>query len=65
MGGAQKAFPIKIAIVNMKLICLHVFRWQPNEAVLLASGYELSMLWFYQRGIAREHLLHNSRLVAS
>lgn len=49
----------------MRLISLHVYRWKADDAILLASAYELSALWFYQRGMAKEHILHNSRLVAS
>ena len=49
----------------MRLISMHVFKWKADEAILLASAYELGMMWFYQRSVAREHLLHHSRLVAT
>ncbi len=49
----------------MKLISMHVFRWKPEEAILLAGDSELSALWFYQRSVASDLILHNSRLVAS
>eukprot|EP00826_Nyctotherus_ovalis_P022792 TRINITY_DN175_c0_g1_i5.p2 TRINITY_DN175_c0_g1~~TRINITY_DN175_c0_g1_i5.p2 ORF type:complete len:203 (-),score=70.98 TRINITY_DN175_c0_g1_i5:80-688(-) len=49
----------------MRLIALHVYKWNETEAVLLAAAYELNMLWFYQRSVARDHVLHNSRLVAT
>ena len=49
----------------MRLIALHVYRWKADEAILLASAYELGMLWFYQRNMAKEHILHNSRVVAT
>jgi hypothetical protein len=49
----------------MRLIALHIFKWQEENALLLASAYELSALWFYQRGAVRDVLLHHSRLIAS
>jgi len=49
----------------MKLIALHIFRWAEEDPVLLCSEMDLSMLWFYQKGMAKEHINFNSRTVAS
>lgn len=48
----------------MKLIALHIFKWQEDGAVLLATEMDLSMLWFYQKGMAKEHINFNSRMIA-
>ena len=47
----------------MKIIAIHIWRWQEEEPVLLGSEYELSALWFYQRNTAKEHVLFNSRTI--
>ncbi len=49
----------------MKLIALHIFRWAEDDTVLLCSELDLSMLWFYQKGMAKEHINFNSRTIAS
>jgi synaptobrevin family protein YKT6 len=48
----------------MKLIALHVFKWQEEEPILLCSEMDLSMLWFYQKGMAKDHINFNSRMIA-
>ena len=49
----------------MKLIALHLFKWDEEEPTLLCSEMDLSMLWFYQKGMAKEHINFNSRTIAS
>ena len=49
----------------MKLIALHIFKWSEEDPVLLCSELELSQLWFYQKGMAKEHINFNSRTIAS
>ena len=49
----------------MRLISLHVFRWQEKGAVHLCSEMDLSFLYFYQRGMAKEHVNFNSRLIST
>jgi synaptobrevin family protein YKT6 len=49
----------------MKLIAIHIFRWNEEEPALLCSEMDLSMLWFYQKGMAKEHINFNSRTIAS
>ena len=49
----------------MKLIAIHIFRWNEDEPALLCSEMDLSMLWFYQKGMAKEHINFNSRTIAS
>ncbi len=49
----------------MKLIAIHLFKWAEEETVLLCSEMDLSMLWFYQKGMAKEHINFNSRMIAS
>ena len=48
----------------MKLISIHIYKWQQDNSLLLASIMDVSMLWFYQRGMAKEHLNFNSRLIS-
>lgn len=48
----------------MKLISLHIYKWQSEACVLLATEIDLNMLWFYQRAMAKEHVNFNSRLIA-
>lgn len=50
---------------KMKLVALHVYRWQQSGAVLLCADMDLSALYFFQRGMAKEHVNFNSRLIAS
>ena len=49
----------------MKLIALHIFKWNEEDAILLCSDMDLSMLWFYQKGMAKDHINFNSRTIAS
>ena len=49
----------------MKLIALHIFRWSEEEPVMLSSDMDLSQMWFYQKGIAKDHINFNSRTIAS
>lgn len=49
----------------MKLIAIHIFKWDQEQPVLLCSELDLSMLWFYQKGMAKEHINFNSRMIAS
>ena len=48
----------------MKLIALHIFKWQEDSSIVLASEMDLSMLWFYQKGMAKEHIHFNSRTIS-
>jgi len=48
----------------MRLIALHIFKWQEDEPLLLCSQMDLSMLYFYQKGMAKEHINFNSRMIA-
>jgi len=48
----------------MKLVALHIFRWKEDNPFLLKSIMDVSMLWFYQRGMVKEHINFNSRLVS-
>ena len=49
----------------MKLIALHIFKWNEEEAILLCSDFDLSMLWAFQKGMARDHINFNARTIAS
>ena len=49
----------------MRLIALHIFKWNEEEPTMLCSEMDLSMLWFYQKGIAKDHINFNSRTIAS
>ena len=48
----------------MKLIALHIFKWQEEAPVLLCNEMDLSMLWFYQKGMAKDHVNFNARMIA-
>lgn len=48
----------------MRLIALHVYKWDPEDAKQLCNEQNLQELWFYQRGIAKEHINFNSRVIA-
>tara|TARA_B110000285_G_scaffold19237_1_gene18694 strand:- start:534 stop:707 length:174 start_codon:yes stop_codon:yes gene_type:complete len=48
----------------MKLISLHIYKYQEEASLLLASAVDLSMCSWYQRGMAKEHINFNSRLVS-
>eukprot|EP00997_Jenningsia_sp_PLL12_P008295 NODE_5047_length_607_cov_3.297491_g4356_i0.p1 GENE.NODE_5047_length_607_cov_3.297491_g4356_i0~~NODE_5047_length_607_cov_3.297491_g4356_i0.p1 ORF type:complete len:84 (+),score=27.67 NODE_5047_length_607_cov_3.297491_g4356_i0:32-253(+) len=49
----------------MKLISIHLWFWTEEQAYSLASTSDLSMLWFYQRKIAQDHVNFNARTIAS
>ena len=48
----------------MRLVALHIYKFNPLDAKLLCSETNLQDLWFYQRGIARELINFNSRTIA-
>mgnify|MGYP001572691671 CR=1 FL=1 len=48
----------------MRLIALHIFKWAEQSPVLLCSEMELSMLWFYQKDMAKQHCNFNARMIA-
>ena len=48
----------------MRLVSIHIYRWISEAPVLLCMEMNLDMLWFYQRGAAKEHVTFNSRLIA-
>ena len=48
----------------MKLISIHIFKYAEDAPFLLCSEMDLSMLWFYQKGMAKEHINFNSRTIA-
>jgi len=48
----------------MKLVAIHIYKWQEENSLLMASHMDISMLWFYQRGMAKEHINFNSRLIS-
>ena len=48
----------------MRLIALHVYKWDPEDAKLLCTEQNLQELWFYQRGTAKEFINFNSRVIA-
>lgn len=48
----------------MKLVALHIYKWQEENSLLLASAIDTSMLYWYQRGMAKEHINFNSRLIS-
>ena len=48
----------------MRLISLHIYKWQQENSLLMASAIDASMLWWYQRSMAKEHINFNSRLIS-
>ena len=48
----------------MKLISIHIYKYQEDAPIMLCSEMDLSMLWFYQKGMAKEHINFNSRTIA-
>ena len=48
----------------MRLVSISIYRWVSEQPVLLCTEQDLSMLWFYQRGMAKEHIAFNARLVS-
>ena len=48
----------------MKLVALHIYKWKPEDAKLFCSEMNLTELWFYQRGIAKDLINFNSRTIA-
>jgi len=49
----------------MRLVSISIYRWAEQNSILLCTEQDLSMLWFYQRGIAKEHIAFNARLVST
>ena len=49
----------------MKLVGLYVYKWNEERSIELCKFVDLSMLWFYQRGIAKDHVNFNSRTISS
>ena len=47
----------------MKIISILVFIKQKSGAKLLAEAIDLSMVWFFQRKIAKEHLKFANRTI--
>lgn len=49
-----------------RLVALYIYKWreEPNEPIVLCSKADLSMLWFYQRGVAKDIINFNSRVIA-
>jgi hypothetical protein len=45
----------------MRLVSIHLFRWINEAPVMLCYEMDLNMLWFYQRGMAKEHIIFQSR----
>jgi len=48
----------------MRLVSIHMFRWIGEAPVMLCQEMDLNMLWFYQRGMAREHITFQTRYAA-
>ena len=48
----------------MKLIAIHIYKWQESNSLMLAYDIDVNMLWFYQRGMAKELINFNSRLIS-
>ena len=48
----------------MRLVALHIYKWKPEDAKLFCSEMNLTELWFYQRGIAKDLINFNSRTIA-
>ena len=48
----------------MKLVALHIYKWKAEDAKLFCSHMDLTELWFYQRGIAKDLINFNSRTIA-
>lgn len=49
----------------MRLVSISLFKWQEENPILISNEQDLSMLWFYQRGMAQEHINFNTRLICS
>ena len=49
----------------MRLVSLSIYKHTGEESLLLCQELDLTMLWFYQRGMAKEHVMFNSRLVST
>ena len=47
----------------MKIISILIFIKQKSGAKLLAEAIDLSMVWFFQRKIAKEHLKFANRTI--
>jgi hypothetical protein len=49
----------------MRIIGLYIFKWDEQRPVMLTKQVDLSSLYFYQRGVAKEHADFNARTVSS
>jgi len=49
----------------MRIIGLYIFKWDEQRPVMLSKQVDLSSLYFYQRGVAKEHADFNARTVSS
>jgi synaptobrevin family protein YKT6 len=54
----------EVIINKMRLVSIHIYKQDKEACTLLCSEMDLNMLWFYQRGMAREHITFATRLVA-
>ena len=48
----------------MRLISIHIFKWKSEDAKLWCSEMNLTDLWFYQRGIAKDLINFNAMTIA-
>jgi hypothetical protein len=48
----------------MKLIALHIYKWQEENPLLMAVAIDSAVFSWYQRGMAKEHINFNSRLIS-
>ena len=48
----------------MRIVSIHMFKWQEKDPILLCSQQEINDLWFFQRKTAGEHILFSARLIA-
>lgn len=49
----------------MRLIALHVFKYDEQKPLVLCKDSDLSMLYFYQKGTAKDIIDFNARTIAS
>ena len=48
----------------VRLISLHVYKYNDEDSKLLAKAMDLSICRFYERGVAKQMINFNSRLVS-
>ena len=48
----------------MRLIAIHLFKWKQEDAKLYCCDMNLTDLWFYQRGIAKDLINFNAQTIA-